>query len=82
VTAVLDALRAGRTAVSADVALPDAPALLRVGDELVAVNADGALVLAPDGARRLIRSPRFALPAAPGGHALLDADGRTLALSA
>jgi hypothetical protein len=76
--AVLDGLRAGRTAVSVD---RDGPVLLRLGDELVAIGAAGALLLAPDGSRRRIGSDHEALPATPGGHALLDPDGATLALS-
>lgn len=77
--AVLDALRAGRTAVSAD---RDGPVLLRLGDSLVALDADGALILGPDGARRPVRSARATLPAAPGGHVLIDPDGAVLALCA
>ncbi|HET8642017.1 MAG TPA: CehA/McbA family metallohydrolase [Pseudonocardiaceae bacterium] len=82
VDAVLDALRAGRTAVSADVADPGCPVLLRLGDELVAVDAEGALLMAPDGTRLPIRSARENVPAASGGHLLLSPDGAVLALSA
>ena len=82
VDAVLDALRAGRTAVSADLAVAGAPVLLRVGDELIAVDAEGALLMAPDGSRTPIRSARQSLPAGPNGHLLLSPDGATLALSA
>lgn len=77
--AVLDALRAGRTAVSAH---PQAPALLRVGDELLALDAEGALLLHLDGTRLLVRSPRQAFPATPSGHVLLDPHNAVLALSA
>jgi hypothetical protein len=81
VDAVLAALRAGRTAVSADVAQPS-PALLRLGNELVALDAPGALLLAPDGSRTPVTSAHqtFSQPL-PGGHALLTPDGATLALS-
>lgn len=77
--AVLDALRAGRTAVSLG---RDGPVLLRLGDSLVALEADGALLLRPDGARRPIRSARATVPATPGGHVLIDPHGAVLALSA
>jgi hypothetical protein len=76
--AVLDGLRRGRTAVSAG---RDGPVLLRLGAELLAVDADGALLLAPDGSRRPVRSARAALPAAAGGHALIDQDGAVVAIS-
>ncbi len=79
---VLDGLRAGRTAVSAD---RDGPVLLRLGGsdgEFVALGADGALLLGPDGERRPVRSDRATLPAVPGGHVLIDPDGTVLALSA
>jgi len=79
--AVLDALHEGRTAVGADVA-GDGPALLRLGDELLAIHAEGALLLAPDGTRLPIRSAHQAHPAAPHGHALLTPSGATLALAA
>ncbi|GAA1870270.1 CehA/McbA family metallohydrolase [Asanoa iriomotensis] len=66
-SAVLDALRAGRTAVSAD---PDGPLLLRLGEELLALDADGALLAYPDGRHRLVRGDRCLLPAADGLHVL------------
>ncbi len=65
--AVLDALRGGRTAVSAD---PDGPLLLRFGDELLALDADGALLAYPDGRHRLVRGDRCRLPAGDGLHVL------------
>jgi PHP domain len=77
--AVLDALRAGRTSVSPH---RNGPVLLRLGDELVACDAGGALLLGPDGARRPVRSARAMLPAAEGGHILIDPDGAVLALCA
>lgn len=51
----LDAIRAGRTAVSAGT---DSPVLLRVGDELVAVDAQGLYLTCPQRPRRLVTSPR------------------------
>ncbi|MGC3860602.1 CehA/McbA family metallohydrolase [Micromonospora chersina] len=65
--AVLDALRGGRTAVSAD---PGGPLLLRLGDELLALDADGALLAYPDGRHRLVRGDRCLLPAGDGLHVL------------
>ncbi|RZU76232.1 putative metal-dependent phosphoesterase TrpH [Micromonospora kangleipakensis] len=65
--AVRDALAAGRTAVSAG---PDAPLLLRLGDELLALGADGALLGYPDGRHRVVRGDRCLLPAADGLHVL------------
>ena len=47
--AVLEGLRAGRTALAAGV---EAPALLRVGDEFVAVGGDGTHLIDRDGRRR------------------------------
>ncbi|MEU9507951.1 CehA/McbA family metallohydrolase [Micromonospora sp. NPDC048170] len=65
--ALLDALRGGRTAVSAG---PDGPLLLRLGDELLALDADGALLAYPDGRHRLVRGDRCLLPAGDGPHVL------------
>ncbi|MGN9893462.1 CehA/McbA family metallohydrolase [Micromonospora sp. L31] len=65
--AVLDALAAGRTAVSAG---PDAPLLLRLGDELLALDADGMLLGCPDGSHRVVRGDRCRLPAGDGLHVL------------
>ncbi|MFE9201385.1 CehA/McbA family metallohydrolase [Micromonospora sp. NPDC007230] len=65
--AVRAALAAGRTAVSAG---PDAPRLLRLGDELLALDADGALLGYPDGRHRVVRGDRCLLPAADGLHVL------------
>jgi hypothetical protein len=64
---VLDALRAGRTAISAG---PGAPLLLRLGDELLALDADGALLASPDGSHRVVRGDRCLLPAGDGLHLL------------
>jgi PHP domain len=76
--AVLAALAAGRTAVSAG---RDGPVLLRVGDELVASDADGAILTGPDGPRARVRGPLAKFPAADGCHWLTDAAGATLALT-
>jgi hypothetical protein len=75
--AVLAGLRAGRVAISAR---RDGPVLLRCGDELIAVDAEGATLAGPDGPRARVTGPRQAFPAAPGHHRLLDDSGATLAL--
>jgi hypothetical protein len=74
---VLGALRAGRTAVSAG---PDAAALLRIGDELLALDADGAVLVGPDGTRRVVRGDRQLLPAAEGLHLLESHTTEVIAL--
>ena len=76
--AVLEAIRDGRTAVSAS---RDGAVLLRVGDELVASAADGAILAGPDGPRARVRGPLAKFPAAGGCHRLLDPTGATLALT-
>jgi hypothetical protein len=75
---VLDALGAGRVAISES---PTGPALLRVGDELVAVGADGALLTAFDGRRHLVHGDTARFPAAPGLHWLEDHRAQVLAVS-
>jgi hypothetical protein len=76
--AVLAGLRAGRTAVAAD---PAAPVLLPVGNELVAIDAAGALLVGPNG-RRPVRDDRqsFAAPSRHG-HVLMDHDGAVVAIA-
>jgi len=76
---VLAALAAGRTAISES---PDGPLLLRVGDELVALDADGLLLTDFTGRRRLVRGDRHAFPATPGPHWLEDERTQIRALSA
>jgi len=76
--AVLTAIAAGRTAVSAG---RDGPVLLRVGDELVASNADGAVLAGPDGPIARVRGELAKFPAAEGCHRLVDPTGGTLALT-
>ncbi len=77
--AVLDGLRAGRTAVSAN---RDAPVLLPVGGELVVLGAPGALVVG-GGERLPVHSDRDTIPApGSGGRVLCAHDGSVLALSA
>lgn len=52
----LDVVRGGRTAVSASAT---GPALLRLGDELVAVDAEGLLLTGFDAGRRRVTSTRM-----------------------
>lgn len=66
---VLEGLRAGRTAICAG---PGAPLLVRVGDEFLALGADGLLLARGDGRRVLVHGDRVLLPAAPGLHWLED----------
>jgi hypothetical protein len=77
---VLDGLRAGRTAISAD---PDAPVLLRFEDRVVAVDADGALLVDLTGRRRPVRGDRaeFTPPPDPGPVWLEDGQAQILAIS-
>ena len=74
---MLAGLRAGRVAISAR---RDGPVLLRCGDELIAVDAEGATLAGPDGPRARVAGPRQAFPAGRGHHRLLDDSGATLAL--
>jgi hypothetical protein len=76
--AVLDGLRDGRVAISGR---RDGPVLLRSGDEMIAVDAEGATLVGPDGPRARVRRPRESFPAAAGHHRLLDDTGATLALT-
>jgi len=75
---VLDGLRAGRVAISAE---RDGPVLLRHDGELVVVKADGAVLAGPGGPCARVRGDRARLPGAAGPHRLLDASGATLALT-
>jgi hypothetical protein len=75
---VLDGLRAGRVAISAE---RDGPVLLRQDGELVAVDADGTTLAGPRGPCARVRGDLARLPGAPGPHRLLDADGAALALA-
>jgi PHP domain len=76
--AVLDGLRHGRVAISRR---RDGPVLLRSGDEMIAVDAEGTTLTGPDGPRARVRHPRESFPAAAGHHRLLDDTGATLALT-
>jgi hypothetical protein len=75
VAATLEALAAGRTAISNTY---NAPVLLRVGDEVVALDAPNTLVLAPDGTPQAVISANHRLPAVPGPHVLVTHTGEFL----
>jgi len=74
---VLEGLRAGRVAISAE---RDGPVLLRHDDALVAVDADGLTVAGPQGPWARVRGDLATLPGRPGPHRLLDPAGAALAL--
>jgi hypothetical protein len=78
-SAVLAGLAAGRTSISAGY---NEPVLVRNGDEFLALDAPGTVLIAPDGSRRAVRTDRVRLSAEqPGGHVLLDHTGRIIAIS-
>ncbi len=75
---VLGAVRAGRTSVSIDA---KGPVLLRLGDELMALGASGALLTGFDRGRRRIVGDRAVLPAGAGPWWLEDDHMGVLALT-
>ncbi|MGC9668770.1 CehA/McbA family metallohydrolase [Planosporangium sp. 12N6] len=77
VDGVLAGLAAGRVAVTAS---PTGPVLVRVGDELVAVDADGTLLVDFTGRRRPVRGARVVFPAAAGPYWLEDHRAQVLAI--
>jgi hypothetical protein len=77
VPVVLEALRAGRVAVSPS---PTGPVLLPGDGELVAFGADGALLAGLDGRRQVVRGDPARLPAGPGPRWLEDHRGTVLAM--
>ncbi|MEV0378850.1 CehA/McbA family metallohydrolase [Nonomuraea sp. NPDC050643] len=78
-TTVLDGVRAGRTAVSTG---PDGPLLVRLGDELLALDADGLVLVRPDGTRQVVRGERVLLRAIDGPHRLETYENEVIALCA
>ncbi|MUN39427.1 CehA/McbA family metallohydrolase [Actinomadura litoris] len=75
---VVAALRSGRTSVSSG---PRAPVLLRVEDDLVALDADGTVLVGPGGRRVAIRGDHVAVPAKdPGMHRLETHTNEVIAL--
>jgi hypothetical protein len=75
---VLDGLRAGLVAISAE---RDGPVLLRHDGDFVAIDADGLTLAGPQGPCARVRGDRARLTARPGPHRLLDASEATLALT-
>jgi hypothetical protein len=74
-----DALRHGRTAVAAGY---DAPVLLRVDDEFVAIGGEGTALIDTEGRRRAVRDDLARFPAAPGPHRLEAPDAAVVAITA
>lgn len=77
--AVMAGLAAGRTCISGS---RHGPVLLRLGTELHAIDADGAILVDLTGRRRVVRGSRTSLPASTeaGMHWLEDGDAAVLAL--
>ena len=75
---VLDGLRAGLVAISAE---RDGPVLLRHDGDLVAVGADGLTLAGLQGPCALVRGDLARLASRAGPHRLLNAEGATLALT-
>jgi hypothetical protein len=76
--AVIEGLLAGRVTISAQ---RDGPVLLRGGDELIAVGADGMVLADLEGPRARVSGDVATFPAKDGCHRLLDASGATVALT-
>ncbi|MFC5181158.1 CehA/McbA family metallohydrolase [Actinomadura harenae] len=70
--AVVAAIAAGRTAVTPGPR--GGPILLRLGDELHALDADGTVLCGPDGRRAAVRGDRVTLPALGTGTHRLETD--------
>lgn len=86
--AILAAVAAGRTAITR-FPTPDEPALVRVDDDLVAVAADGTVLVDIEGRRRLVRGERDIFRVGPaertegadaGPYRLETVDGSLLAI--
>lgn len=68
---VIGGLRAGRVAISAS---RSGPLLLRVGDEVIAIDAEGLELMDSEGRRTPVHDRRVAFPGAVGPHLLVDGD--------
>lgn len=88
--ALFAAVRAGRTAIAINPA-PGMPTLLRLGDELVAVDADGSVLVDIEGRRTAVRGDRATFradttsgpdAAGVGPYRLESADRSLLAITA
>jgi hypothetical protein len=55
--------------------------LLRVGGELVACDADGAILTGPDGPKSRVRGDLVSFAGDEGHHRLVDPSGATLAIT-
>lgn len=77
--AILEAVAAGRTAI-ARFPGPGEPVLLRVGEDLIAVDADGTVLVDAEGRRRLVRGERTVFRPGAGPHRLEAADRTLLAI--
>jgi hypothetical protein len=75
--AIFDGLGAGRTAISAG---PGAPLLLRLGDELLALDAEGLILVRPGGDRQVIRGERALVAAGGGRHRLETYENEVMAI--
>lgn len=75
--AILDAARAGRTALTT-LPTPDAPALVRREDELIAIGADGTVLRDLAGRARLLHGQRVVIPATGQGPFRLETPGGEL----
>lgn len=91
--AILAGVAAGRTAIMGGVTVRDglsapdlftAPVLLRIDDELLAIDADGLILVDGAGERRSVHGDRVAFPAerSAGPHYLLHPDRSIAALCA
>jgi hypothetical protein len=79
VDGVLAGLAMGLVAITES---PTGPALLRIGDELAVVDADGTLLVDFTGRRRPVRGDRAVFPAQSGPHWLEDHRAQIRAISA
>jgi hypothetical protein len=79
VSSVLEGLRAGRVAITAE---RDGPILLRHDGGFVAFGADGLLLADPDGPYRRVAGDVARVPGRPGYHRLVTPLGATVALTA
>ncbi|MBE1874928.1 CehA/McbA family metallohydrolase [Myceligenerans pegani] len=78
--AILEAVTAGRTSI-ARFPGPGEPVLLRAGGDLIAVDADGTVLVDAEGRRRLVRGERTVFRPGTGPHCLEAADRTLLAIS-
>ena len=77
---ILEAVAAGRTSI-ARFPGPSEPVLLRAEDDLIAVDADGAVLVDAEGRRRMVRGERTVFRPGTGPHRLEAADRTLLAIS-